>query len=306
MDASDQTANTAATDSMSPMSRGTLKVPGASLYFEIRGSGTALLMIPGGPADAGAFAGLAEILAERYTVVTYDPRGNSRSTFDGPPRDWRADVHADDARRLLAAVGPEPADVLASSSGALVGLELVARFPEQVHTLVAHEPPITELLPDAERHRAIGREVYDIYRTAGVGPAMARFLAVAGLDGGLPQEATGPRGEPEPEIVEMMARMERNLDLFFAHGWLQIGGYVPDFAALRAASTRIVVAGGEASRGQLAYAAGAAVAERLGTTVVHFPGDHGGFASDPVAFAERLHEVLRGDAAPRGSRLGAA
>lgn len=103
----------------------TLKVPGARLYYEIRGSGPTLLMIPGGPADAAAFAGLAGLLAERYTVVTYDPRGNSRSPFDGPPRDWRADVHADDARRLLAAVGPEPAYVLASSSGALLGLDLV-------------------------------------------------------------------------------------------------------------------------------------------------------------------------------------
>jgi pimeloyl-ACP methyl ester carboxylesterase len=291
---------------MNPMRADTLKVPGATLYCEVRGSGPALLMIPGGPADAGAFAGLAGLLAGRYTVVTYDPRGNSRSSFDGPPRDWRADVHADDARRLLAAVGPEPAYVLASSSGALAGLELVARFPEQVHTLVAHEPPITELLPDAEHHRAIGREVYDIYRTAGVGPAMAKFLAIAGLDGGPPQETAAPRGEPDPEIVEMMARMERNLELFFAHSWLQIGGYVPDFAALRAASTRIVVAGGEASRGQLAYVAGAAVAERLGTAVVHFPGDHGGYASHPAAFAERLHEVLHSGSAPRGQRLGAA
>src|SRR2546425_9181868 len=110
----------------------TLKVPGARLYYEVRGSGPVLLMIPGGPADAGMFAGIAPILADRYTVVTYDPRGNSRSSFDGPPEDWQAEDHADDASRLLSAVGTRPAYVFGSSGGAPVGLALVAPPPQQV------------------------------------------------------------------------------------------------------------------------------------------------------------------------------
>jgi pimeloyl-ACP methyl ester carboxylesterase len=97
-----------------PTKTGTLEVPGATLYYEVCGSGPVLLLIPGGPADAGVFADLAGFLADRYAVVAYDPRGNSRSVADGPPQDQQLDVHGDDAARLLGAVGGEPADVLAA------------------------------------------------------------------------------------------------------------------------------------------------------------------------------------------------
>jgi pimeloyl-ACP methyl ester carboxylesterase len=128
-------------------------------------SGPVLLTIPGGPADSDVFAGIAPMLAERYTLVTYDPRGNSRSTLDGTPEAWRAEVHADDANLLLAAVGKEPAYVFGSSSGALVGLALAVRHPDRVHTLVAHEPPVTELLPDRQRHREASQESLRLVQT---------------------------------------------------------------------------------------------------------------------------------------------
>ena len=127
----------------------TLDVPGATLYYERDGTGPVLLLIPGGPADAGIFAALRDVLTDRYTVVPYDPRGNSRSVPDDPSRDQDLDVHGDDAAALLAALGGEPAYVLGSSGGAQIGLNLAARHPERVHTLVAHEPPCDQLLPDA-------------------------------------------------------------------------------------------------------------------------------------------------------------
>jgi pimeloyl-ACP methyl ester carboxylesterase len=263
-----------------------LKVPGASMYYEVHGSGPVLLCIPGGPADAGVFADIAGILADRYTVVTYDPRGNSRSTLDGPPEDQRVEVHSDDARRLLDAVGTEPAFVLGSSGGALIGLDLAARHPERVRTLVAHEPPALELLPDNARWRAFSQEVYETYRTEGVFPAMQKFGEGVGLE--------GSPDEPSPEAAVMMGRIMGNLEFFVAHVLRPVSGYVPDIAALRSTPTRIVVAGGEQSRAKPhpAYQATVALAERLGTEVVHFPGHHGGFGSHPSAFAETLHATL--------------
>jgi pimeloyl-ACP methyl ester carboxylesterase len=270
----------------------TLKVPGASLHYEVRGSGPVLLLISGGPTDADVYAALAPFLAEKFTVVTYDPRGNSRSSIDGPPEDWRADVHGDDAARLLEAVGNGPAYVFGNSGGALVGLNLAARYPGKVRAMVAHEPPAVELLPDAQEHRARSQQIYDTYRTQGVGAAMQQFLAFSGLNGGRPREAaTAP---PSPEMAEAMARMGRNVELFLAHGVRQIGAFVPDIAALRTQSSGIVVAGGEASGNQVAFRAAAALAQRLGTQVVHFPGDHGGFTTDPERFAAKLHAVLTG------------
>lgn len=265
----------------------TMKVPGATLYYEVRGSGPTLLMIPGGPADAGGFETLAQALADRYTVVTCDPRGNSRSTFDGAPEDLRVDVHADDARRLLAAVGDGPAYVLGHSGGGVVALELATAHPDAVHTLVVHEPPVVELLPDREQQRAAGQDVYDTYRTQGLGAAMQKFTANAGLD-------EGPNGSaPPPEMAEAMARMAANAEYFVAHGMRALTAYEPDVPTLRAGRPRIVVGVGEASsERQVARRAAEALAERLGTKPVRFRGDHN-ISAHPAAFAETLDDVLR-------------
>jgi pimeloyl-ACP methyl ester carboxylesterase len=273
----------------------TLKVPGATLYYESRGSGPVLLMIPGGPADAGVFASIVPALADRYRVVTCDPRGNSRSSLDGSPEDWSADIQADDAHRLLAAVGNEPAYVFGNSSGAFVALALAARHPEQVRVVVAHEAPAMELLPDRERHRDENREIYELYKREGVGAAMARFLSAAGLARDA-QAASAPQNPADPATQQMMARVGKNFELFIARTLRQAGAHVPDFDALRSTSVRVIVAAGEGSRGRPIFEASEALTRRLGATVVHFPGDHGGFTSHPGAFAKTLNDVLRAQA----------
>jgi pimeloyl-ACP methyl ester carboxylesterase len=262
------------------------KVPGATLHYEVRGAGLVLLLIPGGPADAGGFAPIRDALSDRYTVVTYDPRGLSRSPLDGEARDVTVQTLADDAHRLLAALGTGPAYVLGDSSGALVGLELVSRHPEQVPALVAHEPPLTRLLDDAEEHARFAREVYDTYRSEGVGPAMGKFAAGAGLDGDPPEASV----EPTPEMAEAMERMWGNIGFFFGHMWLPLGDYAPDLPRLPSAG--ITVAVGEASEGQLARRAAVALAEWLGKEPVVFPGGHSGIGNQPEDFARRLDEVL--------------
>ncbi|GGQ25653.1 alpha/beta fold hydrolase [Streptosporangium pseudovulgare] len=172
---------------MKNVKTGILPVPGANLYYEVRGSGPVLLLICGGIYDAAGYAGLADRLADRYTVVTYDRRGNSRSPLDGPPEPQSIAVHADDAHRLLTAVGvteDEPACVFGNSSGAVIGLELAARHPGRVRAMVAHEPPVFELLPDRDHWRAVARDVADAFREGGAGQAMGVFAAGMGMGGG--------------------------------------------------------------------------------------------------------------------------
>jgi pimeloyl-ACP methyl ester carboxylesterase len=268
-----------------------LTVPGARLYFEVSGSGPVLLLIPGGTADADGFVPLASVLEERYTVVRYDPRGISRSRLDGPAEDVAVEVHADDAQQLLKAIGSEPAYVLGSSGGAVIGLALVERHPEVVQTLVAHEPPLLELLPEASEGRTGGQEIYDTYLEEGAGPAMEKFMAVAGMD------EPAPPGNLSPEKLEFMAQqmasMQQNLDFFFAHYLLPITSYAPDIATLQEASYRVVVGVGEESGGQLANETALALTERLGTEAVAFPGDHVGMVTYPEEFAEKLHDVFQ-------------
>jgi pimeloyl-ACP methyl ester carboxylesterase len=274
-----------------------LEVPGGSLYYELRGSGPVLLMIPGGPADAAGFRPVAEHLADGYTVVTYDCRGNSRSPMTGPREDLTVDLAAQDARRLLEAVGAGPADIFGSSGGATYGLALVARHPGLVRTLIAHEPPVTELLPDSDRWRAINEKVGEICRRDGVEPALGFFVqsVFAGQpDGGPGQDdATADEAEPAPEAAESEARISRNLELFAS--WLipHIGNYRPDMAGLRAASTRIVVGiGAQSLPHQMPYQTAHALAGQLGAELAEFPGDHFVEASPPAEFGARLRAVL--------------
>jgi pimeloyl-ACP methyl ester carboxylesterase len=297
---------------MRPIRTSSLRVPGADLYYEVRGSGRVLLLICGGVYDAAAFAGIAERLADRWTVVTYDRRGNSRSPLDGPREPQRIEVHGDDAHRLLAAVGVgggERADVFGNSSGAIIGMELAARHPEQVRTLVAHEPPLFELLPDRDRWRRVIRRIEDAFAEGGAGPAGevlgSAYAASVERDGAdrevpadqedrIPGGEAAPRGEPDPETMEMLARFERNTEFFIGYEVPPFARYIPDLAALGASPTGVVAAVGEASKGEPAHRGAVAVAERLGTTPAVFPGDHGGFGTDPDAFAARLAEVLSG------------
>ncbi len=267
-----------------------LKVPGASIYYEVRGSGPVLLMMPGGPADAGAFRQIAGYLESDYTVVTYDPRGISHSTLDAPVNDERiVQIFADDAHRLLSATSKEPAFVFASSGGATIALELAARHPDQVRTLVAHEPPSAILLPDAAGARAQSADIVETYRSAGIGPTMQKFMAQTRIRQAPPPP---PQGEPTPEMREAMARMQRNMDFWFRHYFQAIGDYEPDFDALKSGSSRIIPGVGKESQGELANEGGLGLAKRLGAEAVVFPGAHGGFDTNAREFAVKLREVL--------------
>ena len=272
------------------MKAATLKVPGASLYYEVCGSGPVLLLMPGGPSDAGSFRDITRPLATHYTVVTYDPRGLSRSKLEAPLDDEHiVEVFADDVHRLLASVTKDKACVFASSGGAVIALELAARHPQQLDTVVPHEPPSPTLQPDGARVRAVMEQIAASYSAAGIGPAVQIFTDLT--RSGPPP---APEGEPTPEMVEEMSRMRGNMDLFFGPYMLAIARYEPDFAALKAASCRIVPAVGDESRGELAHDGGLGLAKRLGTQAVVFPGDHGGFAGRAAEFAEKLRDVLEG------------
>ena len=276
---------------------GSVKVPGATLYYEVRGTGPVLVAIPGGPTDAGLFTAFAHQLADRYTVVTYDPRGHSRSVLDGAAEDVSVELHADDAARLIDAVGGEPAYVLGSSGGGTIGLALITRHAEKVKKLVAHEPPIMEVLPDRERWRGIFADIYDTYRAQGAFPAMGKFgqAVEEGAPEGAPKYSEQQQGEPSPEQAAMTQRMMGNFDFFLAHEIRAIGGYVPDIAALKATRDRIAIAGGRASGEQGAYRAARALADAIGIELTYFEGGHGGFGASDEAFGEKVHKTLRSD-----------
>ncbi|MFD1540606.1 alpha/beta fold hydrolase [Nonomuraea guangzhouensis] len=260
-----------------------LQVPGGRLYYEVRGSGPALLLIPGSNGDADLFAAAADLLADHYTVISYDRRGFSRSTLDEPMETEWGETHADDARRLLETVAAEPSYVFGSSAGAVVGLALISQSPDLVTRLIAHEPPLADVLPDASEWRAFFEEVYDTYRRESAGRAMQMFMAGIGAD--MLQRPT----DIDPELIN---RLSGNLDFFLRQEVRQAPGYRPDLKALDAQQERIVMAGGRDSRQHFPYRPSAALAGRWGKHVADFPGDHTGYWSQPVEFAATLADVL--------------
>jgi pimeloyl-ACP methyl ester carboxylesterase len=280
----------------------TLEVPGAVLHYDVRraeASAAPVLLMIGSPMDASGFASLAEHFRDR-TVVTYDPRGTGRSERTDGAGESTPELHADDLHRLISALGGGPVDLFASSGGAVNALALVARHPEQVRTLVAHEPPAAQLLPDREQALAAVEDIRRTYERGGVGPAMAKFIALTSLRGEVPADFADRPVNPAALGLPTEDDGSRD-DPLLGQNIMTSTHYQPDFDALRAASTRIVVGVGAESEGELAHRAGAAVAERLGTKAVTFPSHHGGFlggelgwGGDPDAFAVTLRQVLTG------------
>ena len=253
------------------------------------GSGPTLLIIPGGPQDAGVFAELSQRLADRYTVVAYDPRGNSRTTFDGEVMPLLMDQQADDAAALIEVLGNGPAYVFGTSGGAQIGLNLAARHPNLVKALVAHEPPSMMLMDDPSEAVAADKALYDTYVKDGVDAAMGMFFSMNGLDEGNEPAEAPPEFEMPPEEAETFARVSGNFEYWLAHGMLPLSLYVPDVATLKAGSPKIVVAIGEASAGQPIEEMSLALTNKLGIAPTKFPGDHMGFGPQAAEFAEALH-----------------
>lgn len=276
-----------------------LDVPGAQLHYEVRGSGP-LLMILGAPMSAAHFGPLADALAGRHTVVTHDPRGIAGSRLDDPDGDSTPELRADDVVALMDALGAETADVFGSSGGAVTGLAVVARHPGRVRSLVAHEPPLLELLPDALEQRAATDDIIETFRRDGQGAAWMKFMHNAGFDSG-----PGPGGEdeaadlqPQPQFGEPSAQDIADGNHFFAHELSYTTRYVPDVATLTSGRTRVVVGIGVESAQLITYRTSTALAGSIGVSPVEFPGDHGGFLGLPVEFAEVLEHAFAQVGAP--------
>ncbi len=279
----------------------TLDVPGAVLTYDVRTADDAShprpLLIIGSPMGAAGFVTLAGHFPDR-TVVTYDPRGVERSTKDDPTSESTPEQHADDLHRIIGAIGG-PVDLFASSGGAVNALALVAEHPDEVRTLVAHEPPVASVVPDADAALAACRAVRATYDRAGFGTGMAHFIALVSHRGEF-AASFADQPAPDPAMFGMPTDDDGSRsDPLLGQNMITSTAYAPDFDALRAVSTRIIIGTGVESDGELANRGGKAIAERLGTAAVAFPSGHSGFLGgeygqfgEPEPFAAKLRELL--------------
>ncbi len=279
-----------------------LELDDAAIAYDVYAAGSdsgrpTVLMI-GQPMTAEGFRALADEVAADRTVVTYDPRGLGRSTrSDGSttndPHQQARDLHA-----LIGHLGA-PIDIFASSGGAVTGLALVAAFPDDVRVLVAHEPPVLGVLPDAELALDAARVAEREYAAKGFGAGLAAFIRYVSHEGEFPADyAEQPL--PDPAQFGLPTEDDGSRDDALLGGSSRaFTEFMPDIDAVRAAPTRVVIAGGETSKAIVTGRASIVLAEQLGSEVAYLRGGHGGFAADewgvpgdPARFANQLRAVL--------------
>lgn len=262
---------------------GTVEVNGALLYHEIRGNGPAVLFISGATGDAGHFEATADELADDFTVVTYDRRGNSRSPA---PEGWTETSireQADDAIGLLEALDLTSATVFGTSAGAIILLEAIREQVDAITTAIVHEPPMLTVLPNGQEVGAeIERLAQEGFAKGGPRAAMELFIRLNAGDQNF--ESFRP---------EMRERMLANADLFFGIEVEPIVGYAPDAEALKRCSHELVVVAGEDSRGLYYHDAARWVADTVGVPVNEIFGAHVPYFDDPARFADALRPLLR-------------
>jgi pimeloyl-ACP methyl ester carboxylesterase len=257
--------------------------------YDITGRGPVLLLLPGGAGHPMGLGPTTEALSGHFTVVTYDPLGLAHGCLGEHVEDQRVQDWSDGARRVLDETLPEgeAAYVLGTSAGAITALDLVARHAERLRHVVAHEPPCVGVLPDGARQQSAFREVCEVYRAKGLAAAGALMSAV------LEERAAGelPEGQPLSREEELASPMALSL----AHVIGPFTSYVP---VAGPAQTRLTVAAGTDSRGQLLYRTAEFLAKAQQADFVEFPGGHLGILQHPVDFAERLTRTLLPDTAP--------
>lgn len=282
-----------------------LETADADIVYDVRGplptaDGRPPLFMIGQPMAASGFSTLASYFPDR-TVITYDPRGVARSVRKDGRVDSSPTVQAEDVHGVIGAVGAGPVEVFASSGGAVTALALLTAYPNDVTTLVAHEPPLIPVLPDAEAAERARAGFRDAYEARGWGAGMAAFIAMTSWQGEFTDHYFA-RPAPDPAQFGMSVEDDGRRDdpLLSDRSWA-VSGYRPDFDVLSAAPTRIVIAVGEESMGTFTGRTSAATAELMGQQATVFPSHHGGFlgsesgyAGQPEAFARKLRDVLNG------------
>ena len=279
-----------------------LDANGGRLYYEIRGSGP-LLLVVGQPMTSAPFAALADDLATDHTVVTYDPHGVGESTVDDPSLPITPEIEADDLAAIVDELGLGPAAVMGTSGGAVAGLAFASRHPDKITTLIAHEPPVADLLPDAGPVRAAVDAIEDTYRSAGSGVAWGAFASLVMHQGLVPADGVPPAAWPPPGAPaddqpgdtappEPSAKQQADDELFFLRMLKPFTRYAPDVDGLRVGPVRVRVAVGAGSGPEVARRSAEALADRLGQSAVVFPSHHAGFMEDPAGFATSVREVL--------------
>jgi pimeloyl-ACP methyl ester carboxylesterase len=259
-----------------------LTVNGAELHYDLRGSGLPFLLIMGATGDGGVFESFAGVLADEFTVITYDRRGNGRSPR---PPGWDTtspEEQADDGAALLDALGLAPAAVFGTSSGGIFALDMLMRHPESVRCATLHEPALFRLFDDPSGARdRVTALVTEGMEAGGRPAAFERFIRFVA-------------GDPNWEGLDasVRERMLASADTYFGVEIGRFDSYLPDDEALSAISLPVQLLVSDGNLPFFAQAVGR-LAERLGVEVTRTSGTHFAYLDHPEELAQTVKGFVR-------------
>ncbi len=262
---------------------GCVVTEGDSLYYEVRGQGQPLLMISGGGGDAGFFSFVADILSDEYKVITYDRRGNSRSTRN-EPQNVEVSQQSRDAVAVIKATGEESAFVFGNSGGAVIALDMAKTQPQAVRAAVVHEAPVIRMLHDADKRMRFFGGLYQTAYRFGSGVGMLRFSLALGI----------PISTLSKIPKDFSKRADQNHDFFMKHEMLPFTNYKPDIEMIKRNGVKMFMAAGKMTLDKrLFYGQTMPIlADALGCEIVIFPGNHLSYFDQPQAWSVVLRDVL--------------
>jgi pimeloyl-ACP methyl ester carboxylesterase len=272
---------------------GYVRTEGDELYYEVRGHGGSLLMIPGGGGDARLYSFVADILSDEYKVITYDRRANSRSTKNAP-QNFEISQQSRDAMAVLNAAGETSTFIFGNSSGAVIALDMAKTQPQAVRALIVHEPPLARLHPQAKKWQRFFASVYWTAFGLGAPLAMPRFVLGVGLPM-RPMISNSRNSEIyKKKRDKMHVRPENVSDFFVKQELLAVTNYKPDVETIQKNGVKVFMAAGKTSLDKKRFYAQTApiLADMLCCEMVVFPGHHVSYLDMPEEWAAVLRAVL--------------
>jgi pimeloyl-ACP methyl ester carboxylesterase len=273
---------------------GRVTTEGDELFYEVRGEGRPLLMIPPAGGDGWLYSRVADILADEYRVILYDRRANARSTMN-EPQNFEISQQSRDAVAVLRAAGEQSALVFGNSSGAVIALDMVKTQPQAVRAVLAHEPPLARLHPKARKWQRFFAKVYLTAFRFGSSLAVLRFMLGVQLPLLRMIKASGPVNQHRRQSAPSYLSDKQANEVLVKLELLPVTNYVPDIEAIKRNNIKTLIGVSEYGLKRNAWYAQVAniLAKSLDADTVTFPGHHGSFLDLPAEFAARLRELLR-------------
>ncbi len=281
------------------MKSGYIETEGDSIFFKTRGKGKAILFIAPGGGDGDNYLAVADILAEKYKVITYDRRANARSSRNFP-NEFSIRQQSRDAMAVLKACGESEAVIIGNSSGAVIALDIVTSFPENVELAIIHEAPLAKLLPKTEAEKWTGffKSCYKIGKKFGSSVGATKFffgiqMPAVSLIKASQKSLDYAKNEITDGDVNRISSKEAT-DILIFNELLPVTNYKPDFEKLIESASKIIVACGEygISKNRWYAKASKNLSNKIGCRFSIFPGNHASFMDTPEIWAEKIFDLL--------------